>query len=1403
MTNAEDNNFCSAADAGNEWIDQSSMEMESIDLDSSMNEKKALDKNGLLGKTLTDKESSAISSVITPSETSATKSESSSIAGDRKKQEPKVGFFGLFRFADKLDVLLMVSGTLCMAALGAATPLNFLFFGSLLTEFTQTSWAALPNSTFTSPCPVRNSSSSVDDQTLADLIVNTYVVAFCCIGVSAFILAYIGMSFWTWTGTRQICRIQSAYFKAIMSQSIKWFDLHKTGELNSHLVGDVDRLNDGFGDKMGTFIQWVCTFLGGVALGFSVSWKLMLVVLAGCPVLIIVSVALGRLVRSLLKQELSAYARAGSIAEEVFSSMRTVAAFGGEKKAEEKYANSLEGVVSGSVKKSAVGSLTGGVFWFILYCIIGLAFWYGGVLIRTECLEPGAILQVLMAVMVGSMSLGNAAPLLENFSNARAAAAALYETIDAEVEIDSNSDEGLKPESLEGNIEFRDIHFSYPSRQDVKILNGLNLSVTKGQTVALVGESGCGKSTTIQLLQRYYDTVKGQVLIDGKDLKDYNLSSLRNFMGIVGQEPVLFAASIGDNIRLGAKYGEEVTQEQVETAAKESNCYDFISSLPKGFDTMVGERGVQLSGGQKQRIAIARALIRNPAILLLDEATSALDTQSEATVQNALDRASQGRTTIVIAHRLSTVRNASKICAFSKGEVHEEGTHNELMAKEGIYYSLVMRQQQEQKKEVLQIQRDNLPNPPSSPIPEEVRSPILSPSSSIKRTRSTSLRRGRFSSFKNVDVAFPLKMEHGDVEEVAEELPSADRRILSRHLSNSSTEPKFRGSLIQRVLSTQSSVNEAELQTANSISMKEIWNMNRPEWNLISVGVIASFLLGLGQPAFIYLMTELIAVISIPDFNVQKSRLAEAICWLVLVGFCTALFTLLQGFMMGLSGERMTSRLRKQFFSTILKQDIGYFDKDENGIGQLTSRLATDASLVKGATGIRIGILVQTAVSVIGVTVVAFIAMWELALVMLVCFPLVIIAGRIRAQVNAGNTEKEYSNVDVGAQIAQEAISNMRTVTSMNRQKYFEEKFYQHFKNLYKENLNGTFKFGVAFATSASMNFFMYAVAFGLGGYFVVCDCLPWRQNPLEFANIFRVFSAVTFGGVAAGRVFSHMPNFPRAKLAAANVKNLLSRVSPIDSSSPDGETPAKCDGKIKFDDVFFHYPTRKTVKILKGLSFTVERGEIVALVGASGCGKSTSISLLERFYDPIKGSVLLDGKNVNDLNLKWLRQNLGIVSQEPTLFDATIAENIAYGDNTRQVEMAEIIEAAVKSNAHDFITSLPRGYETNVGAKGTQLSGGQKQRIAIARALIRNPAVLLLDEATSALDTQSEKIVQAALDEALKNRSAIVIAHRLSTIRNADKIGVVNNGKVVELGTHDELIAQRGFYYNLVNSQL
>ncbi|KAH9513520.1 Multidrug resistance protein 1 [Bulinus truncatus] len=297
------------------------------------------------------------------------------------------------------------------------------------------------------------------------------------------------------------------------------------------------------------------------------------------------------------------------------------------------------------------------------------------------------------------------------------------------------------------------------------------------------------------------------------------------------------------------------------------------------------------------------------------------------------------------------------------------------------------------------------------------------------------------------------------------------------------------------------------------------------------------------------------------------------------------------------------------------------------------------------------------------------------------------------------------------------------------------------------------------------------------------------------------VFFAIAFTGISVGQAASFLPDYTKAQLSAGYIFTMLDIVPKIDIFSAKGSIKENISGDIKLDNVHFIYPTRPDVHVLKGVNIEVKPGQTAALVGMSGCGKSTIVSLLQRYYDPSEGHILIEGIDSREYNLKYLRSIMSVVSQEPILFDCSIRENISYGIE-RDVPMADIIAAAKTANAHDFITSLPDGYETQVGEKGTQLSGGQKQRVAIARALIRNPRILLLDEATSALDTESEKIVQTALDRAREGRTCIVIAHRLSTIQNADIIYVMEQGRVVESGTHQELLSKKGVYSVLVQGQ-
>ena len=452
------------------------------------------------------------------------------------------------------------------------------------------------------------------------------------------------------------------------------------------------------------------TFLLSIITAFVYGWDLTLVIMTMIPFMIIFGGLAAKVQSSFAEKEMSAYGKAGAIAEEALSAIRTVVAFGGQNKEVESYADKLVGAKKSGILRGTLTGVSGGLMFGIMYMVYALGFWYG---IKTimddreseecqacegldfECLEnctrytPRSLLVVFFSVLIGGFQIGQSAPYAEAFATARSAAGKIYRIIDRIPDIDSSSKDGKKPSTLEGSIKFENIFFNYPSRKDVNILQGLNIEIPKGKTVALVGSSGCGKSTCIQLIQRFYDPISGKVTIDGNDIKDLNIGWLRDRIGVVGQEPVLFDLSIKENIRLGK---QDANDDEIESACKQANAYNFIDKLPNRYNTMVGEGGTQLSGGQKQRIAIARALVRNPQILLLDEATSALDTESEKVVQVALDNAREGRTTIVVAHRLSTIRTADTIVAFDGGKVKEMGTHNELMSNKDLYYNLVMRQ---------------------------------------------------------------------------------------------------------------------------------------------------------------------------------------------------------------------------------------------------------------------------------------------------------------------------------------------------------------------------------------------------------------------------------------------------------------------------------------------------------------------------------------------------------------------------------------------------------------------------------------------------------------------------------------------------------------------------------------
>uniref|UniRef100_A0AAR2JLM5 ATP-binding cassette sub-family B member 5 n=1 Tax=Pygocentrus nattereri TaxID=42514 RepID=A0AAR2JLM5_PYGNA len=1211
-----------------------------------------------------------------------------------------------FRYATCLEVFLMLIGLLCAALHGIALPLMCVVFGQMTDSFVLSGQQF--NLTGINNIPHFYLKASTERN-----VINTLVIS-----VMLFLL----------TATRQTKRIREQYFLAILHQQMAWFDTHPIGELNTRLTDDINTINDGLGDKICVFVQFFCTFVAGFIIGFVYGWKLTLVILAVSPLLAGSAAVWSKILASLTSKELSAYAKAGAVAEEILVAIRTVVAFNGQKKAVQQYEDNLVYAMNFGVKKAVTTNVSMGLTQFFIFGAYALAFWYGTKLSvdEPENYTIGKVITVFFSVMIGAFSLGQGAPNLESVAKARGAAYAIYNTIDMPRPIDSSSKEGYKPDNIKGNIEFKNIYFSYPSRKNVKILQGMSLKVPHGKTIALVGASGCGKSTTIQLLQRFYDPDAGEVTLDGRDIRSLNVRWLRENMGIVSQEPVLFGTTIAENIRYGR---EDATEEDIEQAVREANAYEFISKLPDKLNTMVGERGAQLSGGQKQRIAIARALIKNPKILLLDEATSALDTQSESVVQAALDKARAGRTTIVIAHRLSTIRSADVIAGFKDGQVVEQGTHRELMNKKGVYYSLVMQQV------FWQL------------------------------------------SYKNSDNCDDLTV-------VTTEHAAFSRNSLRRSIS------------LQRRSSKNSKrkKSESEEEKAPGIPFRKILALNKPEWPYLLVGTLASFLGGAVYPCVAILFAKIIGVFAESDPGVKRQKTLMFSLLFLLIGAVAFLTFFFQGYMFGKSGEILTMRLRSQAFKAILRQEIGWFDDHNNAVGVLTTKLATDASLVKGAAGSRLGLTTNAVCALIIAMIIAFIHCWQLTLLILACMPVLSGANFIQMRATAGHTSKDQSALEMSGKISTETVENFKTVVALTKEDVFFRKFSESLSRPYRSALCKAPLYGITFAIAQATPYLVNSAIFRFGSW-LIAHCYT------EYENVFLVFSVIVFAAMNIGQSSSFAPDFAKAKAAAGRILNLLEKMPEIDIYNEGGDKLVS--GDIEFHDVHFSYPTRPNMKILQGLNLSVAQGQTLALVGSSGCGKSTSIQLLELFYNPASGQVFADGTDTRTLNLAWLRSQLGLVSQEPILFDCTIAENIQYGDNSRVVSQEEIVEAAKNANIHDFVLSLPEKYNTRVGDKGTQLSGGQKQRIAIARALVRKPRVLLLDEATSALDTESEKVVQKALDDARQGRTCIVIAHRLTTIQNADIIAVIQNGQVAEQGTHSELMAKQGAYYALVNAQI
>ncbi|KAI6757046.1 hypothetical protein HG530_011644 [Fusarium avenaceum] len=1168
---------------------------------------------------------------------------------------------------------------------------------------------------------------------------------FVYIGIARLGCTYVYSTLFTYVSLRVTNNIRQSYLRAALSQEVSYFDHGTSGSISMQGTSNGKLIQAGIADKLGLFFASFATFVAAFIIAFISYWKLTLILICIMPAIMLVIGTMATIDAGIDGKNLKVISQAAQYAETSLASIRTIKAFNLESRIMHKYTSFIETSRQLCRKKSGVYGVMFAWQYFIIYAGMGLAFWQGiRMIARGEVDGIGPVFTVLFSVIVGSTSINGIAPNISSFVRAGAGAAELFALIDRTSDINPLDESGQKPTQVSGVIEIQSIGFSYPTRPDTKVLDGFSLNIPAGKVTALVGASGSGKSTIIGLLERWYNPATGDIKLDGVSLKDLSVTWLRTTMRLVQQEPVLFNRTIFENIVNGLigtpweKATRANQEDRVKQAAKLAFADEFIQNLQEGYDTRIGERGGLLSGGQKQRIAIARSIVSDPSILLLDEATSALDPHSEGIVQKALDSASKNRTTLVIAHKLATIRDADNIVVMSKGKIVEQGTHDDLVALNGTYSKLVQAQDLSTSKGNLNIQTSDEGSTASTEAIEPVQS------------------LAKYNSIINENLASQMRKEDFDLYKSTGLLHAIWKMIVST--------PELRVYFV--VISIACAVGAA-VYPGQNLLLSEVMKVFTSS-NIVKGGDFVSlmyFVIGLGALVVFFIM----------------------------------------GWISNIIAQTLSQNVREGLFRSMLKQDLRFFDRHENTVGALVSRIDTQSQAILELMGFSVALVLQSIINIIASSILALAYAWKLGLVgVFAGMPPLLLAGyariRLETKLNA-DIDKRFST---SASIASESVNAIRTVSSLAIEKNILEKYTAELDSAVSGSTLRLFTMMIWFSLTQSIEFFILALGFWFGSKLV-------SQGEITFPQFIISFLGVFFSGQAAAVIFSFSSSFTKAN-SAANYYFWLTSLQPIIQETYENKDKGPTDGgsSIEFQDVQFSYPLAPQKRVIKGLDLTIGRGQFVAFVGASGCGKSTMVSLLERFYDPTSGNINIDGSApLTEISPRLYRNRIALVQQEPTLFPDSIRENIAAGLDVSPEEQAlvgdDALEAACRAaNAWDFVSSLPEGLNTLCGQAGSQLSGGQRQRIAIARALIRNPSIILLDEATSALDTESERVVQKALMNAAASgdRITIAVAHRLSTIRDADKICVFYQGRIVEAGSHDELIRQNGMYKQMCDAQ-